>query len=90
MPPSPDFLQERAPDIKSADILSRWAIGFLGALAGLLIFSYKLRLDVDTHHEVLIEHGSSLKILERSDVIKSERLESMLKLLEKIDRKLNP
>lgn len=86
----PSVLQEKAPAIKSVDILGRWGVWIVGTLIAGALFSFKLRLDVDAHHEVLIEHGSSLKLLERSDAIKSERLESMLKLLEKIDRKLNP
>ena len=83
-------LHEQAPAIKSVDILIRWLIAIFGALLVVWVFAYKLRLDVDAHHDALTEHGVTLRQLERSDAVKTERLESMLKLLEKIDRKLNP
>jgi hypothetical protein len=84
-----DILESQKNRIGSLDTVAKWLVAIGSVIVAISIGYFRLRSDVDAHHSLLIDHASALRDLERSDIIKTEKLTAILERLDEIKRLVN-
>lgn len=84
-----DILEVQKNRISSLDTVAKWLVAIGSVIVAITIGYFRLRSDVDAHQALLIDHASALRDLERSDIIKTEKLTAILERLDEIKRLVN-